>query len=847
MSFKKEIQNSAELEAKALDSCNSEPIQIPGHIQSYGALLAFEFESLKIKYSSENIAQYLDCPVDEIWDRSIQDFFTRKDFHEIANVASHQSSFQNREHVKIVQLKDEEIDLSLFRVEKLVVLELIPTGQPSSTIDINSHLKWTLDNIKNLDSINGILQQSVETLKSITQFDRVMAYKFHPDDSGEVIAESNNGKMDSYLGLRFPAYDIPQIARNLFFINPIRHIHTTSETGTKVLAADQSLPPLDLSLGMLRGVSEVHTQYLRNMGVSSTMSISIIVNNKLWGLFTLHNQDVRLLTSEITYTAELMSKIISMVLEQKIRELAERKMKQLHIGGEEFITMNQNSLYLQSFWKKYAANLQKLIKCDGVAYQIDQKILTNGNCPLQTGITNLYHHYKDADQDISYDNNLAVTGLKGLASTSGVLILHINQEYPVINIYFFRNQVEQKIKWAGNPKKEIIIEKANVRLHPRSSFNHFTELNQGMSEIWDTGTIALAEVAIGTFRKAVKAEKATSERLKIVVQELNHRLRNILTLVRSISRQTASGEKSIDEYIDSLEHRILALAKANDLLTGNSYNSVDVKSLLKSIIQPLSNRSENITLEGPDTKLSPEITPMMVLVIHELTTNAVKYGSLSSAKGKLDVSWQVNLEGLHIDWNESDGPLVKVPEKIGFGTSVIKNAISYEFGGKSQVDYLPEGLHAQFTIPVNLLGDQQANPFVLEQVQNAEAQQKELIEIKKINVLILEDDYINAQDIKKIVSKHDINQVEMFSNQQDALRSLGEESYNLALLDVNLKKETCLKVAMECHKQNIPFYYITGYGKSFLDEGVFPQAPVIIKPIKIEDLNNIVEKHIKLL
>ncbi|MBS9461430.1 GAF domain-containing protein [Flagellimonas sp. 389] len=844
MNFEKELQRSKELEAKALEACNSEPIEIPGLIQSYGALLAFDFDSLAITYASNNIGDYINFNPAHIFELSVRDLFKSEDFHAIANIASHSSAFRHREQVKIMVLNECEIDLSLFRVDKYVVLEFIPVGQPLSTIQINSHLKWTLDTIRKLETVDEILAQSVQGLKNITEYDRVMAYRFHPDDSGEVVAEVNNGKMDSYLGLRFPAYDIPPIARELFLKISIRHISSTSDEGISIKAAQKDLPPLNLSLAILRGNSPIHNQYLRNMGVASSLTLPIVINNKLWGLFALHNKDAKKLTSEITYSAELVGQLVSMVLEQQLERNAEKRINKLHMDGEEFVTLNQNSLYLRSFWKKYADKLKALIKCDGVAYQIDKKILIHGDCPTIKAIHKITKKIKDnEEQEIHHFTNLNELHVNGIGNSRGMLALQINKDHPNIFIYFFRNAVEQNIAWAGNPKKDVVVEDSQVRLHPRSSFNHFTELNKGQSELWDAETIAVAEVAVKTFKRAVMVEKATSERLKIVVRELNHRLRNVLTLVRSISRQTAENEKSVVHYVDSLEQRILALADANSLLTSSSYNSVDLKMLLLKVIPPLCNHSDNIDLEGPSIMLAPDTIPMMVLIIHELTTNAVKYGSLSMKEGKLNVSWKKENSDLLLEWKELDGPSVTPPNKVGFGTSIIENALKYEFSGISEVDFQENGLYAKFKIPGDLIGEDKNNVFVLEQVQDANEPER-VSKARCINILILEDDFLNARDMKKVVSHPQVNQVDTFSNQEEALAALSTTTYNLALLDVNLKKETCIKVASECKRKNIPFYYITGYGSSFLNESTFPKAPVILKPIQTQKLKEIVNGYV---
>ncbi|MFK7807962.1 MAG: GAF domain-containing protein, partial [Saprospiraceae bacterium] len=459
MDFEKEIQRSKKIEAQALESCNSYPIEIPGFIQSFGALLAFDFETLSITYVSENIGEYLALEANEVLGLSVKGIFSREDFHAISNVASYNAVYTHREKVKIVELKEKEVDLSLYRIGNLIVIELTPTGQLSSTIQINSHLKWVFDAIKGLQKVEDLLKETVNALRLITGFDRAKAYIFHPDDSGEVVAESNNGKLDSYLGLRFPAYDIPPNARAIFLKVSIRYISSTSDDGVKIKTTAEHEEPLNLSLALLRGNSPIHNQYLRNMGVASSLTIPIVIKGKLWGLFAMHSKTQIRLTSEMAYSSELLGQIISMNLEQLIDRNAERKLSELRLEGDQFITLNPNPLYLDKFWSDYAENLKKLIKCNGVAYQIDEKIMTFQDCPKKETIKEISEKILEQDnKEVFHYTNIDDLQIKNTGPTRGLLALKINHSEPTIVIYFFRNEILKETAWAGNPKKDIVVE-----------------------------------------------------------------------------------------------------------------------------------------------------------------------------------------------------------------------------------------------------------------------------------------------------------------------------------------------------------------------------------------------------
>ncbi len=739
-------------------------------------------------------------------------------------------------------LNTKEVDVSLFRVPQYVVLEITPTHNNFNTYKINAELKWILNTIKASNNIDTILTQAVNCFRKVVDFDRVKALRFYPDYSGEIVAESSNGKMDSYLGLNFPAADLPVIARKLLEKINIRHIQNTADNGVKIFSSSKTLPDLNLTQSLLRGNSLIHNQYLRNMGVSSTITIPILFKGKLWGLFSFHNKATKSLTAEVVSALEVIGQVINMLIEEKIKKNTEKKISNLYLNGEEFVTLNQNALYLQKFWSAHAKKLKALIECDGVAYSIDKKILVYGNCPSKNSIASLSQHLS-AEKHIFYTTNITSLSSEDFGTSRGLLALCVNHGNPNICIYFFRNAIEQNINWAGNPKKDISFTKEKIRLHPRSSFNEFIENNKEHSKLWDSQTLTLAEAALETFKKAVYIEKISTERLRIVIQELNHRLRNILALVRSISRQTADPKISIENYTNSLEKRILALAEANNLLTDNFYNAVSIRAIFKKVIFSIYNNQDKVTLEGMEVKLTSEITPMIVLIIHELSTNAVKYGALSVAKGHVKINWEIKDKGLCITWEELNGPKVTPPKQFGFGTTIIKNAISYEFDGTSKIEFNDTGIKVSLEIPHHLIGENKDPVFVLEQVEDLALLKNENETLKTFNVLILEDDFINAWDMEKSISSISTHVVKSFAKQEDALLALDKDSYQLALLDVNLKNETCVDVAKACSKKNIPFYYITGYGKSFLKEKAFPLAPILLKPITAETLQEIISKN----
>jgi light-regulated signal transduction histidine kinase (bacteriophytochrome) len=381
MSIKDNIEASKALEKKALEQYNSEPIEWIESIQSHGSLIAFDFKSLLITHVSINLEKVLKIDAKSILDKSIRTIFSKEDAHDILNIASHTSTKHQREHVKVIENNDNyTIDVSLFRTENSVVIELIPTGTDFKYININNNIKWALAKTHGHENIEDILNNAVQSLQKITGFDRVMAYKFLPDNSGEVISEAISGSsMSTFLGLRFPAFDIPPRARDLFLKNPIRVIRSTIEEGTKILVNNNSDNKLNFTYSLLRAVAPVHNQYLRNMEVVSSMTLPIVIDGKLWGLFAHHHNSLKELSPQETYSADILGQTINMVLEHQTRQKAQKAVNDILENGNDFVAIETNSFKLDQFWNAQAKNLSEIIPCDGIAYVIDKNIRTYGN------------------------------------------------------------------------------------------------------------------------------------------------------------------------------------------------------------------------------------------------------------------------------------------------------------------------------------------------------------------------------------------------------------------------------------------------------------------------------------
>jgi len=192
--------------------------------------------------------------------------------------------------------------------------------------------------------------------------------------------------------------------------------------------------------------------------------------------------------------------------------------------------------------------------------------------------------------------------------------------------------------------------------------------------------------------------------------ELDHRVKNTLTTVLAIARQSAKNSASVAEFSEAFQARLMALAQTHNLLNQGHWEGASLRKILAAELSPFTQEAENprFSLHGEDIRLTPGQAVTLGMAFHELATNAAKYGALSTPAGRLDVSWGIedaaNGKRLRLKWVESGGPAVKPPTRHGFGTYLLENALPHETGGEVTLEYAPKGVRCTFSVPVMLSG-----------------------------------------------------------------------------------------------------------------------------------------------
>jgi PAS domain S-box-containing protein len=206
----------------------------------------------------------------------------------------------------------------------------------------------------------------------------------------------------------------------------------------------------------------------------------------------------------------------------------------------------------------------------------------------------------------------------------------------------------------------------------------------------------------------VTERRRSEEHLRLVVNELNHRVKNNLAMTQAIAAQTFRGAEDVDQAQKRFTARIVALAQANDLLTGERWAAASLKGVLDQAVRPHAGEADRLTIEGPDVQLSPKTALALTLAMHELATNALKYGAWSGEAGAVAVTWRTyppedgGAERLCIEWRESGGPTVAPPTRRGFGSRLIERGLAAEMGGEVRMCFEPAGLACIIDAPLSL-------------------------------------------------------------------------------------------------------------------------------------------------
>lgn len=819
-----------------LSNCDREPIHTPGSIQSHGAMLVCDTEGL-ITHFSANAAEFVGTTV--LAGANLADALGHRVAHDLRNAAARAGGANLVGALLGVKLPHNNAvaDITVHRQEGRILVELEAASgdghEAKSALDLTQSL---VRRISAEHDVTTIANMSAKLIRALLYYDRVMVYRFLHNGAGRVIAEARRHDMHSFLGQHFPAADIPSQARRLYLINWVRAVADVNSVPVPLIG-DDSDADIDMSHSHLRSLSPIHCEYLRNMGVSASLSISIVVDGKLWGLIACHHDSPKIAPLSQRISAELFAQYVSLQI-----AMAERRAELVASGEarrrlDSIITCFLPGAQVETSLQDRIEDLAKLIACDGAALHVQNDWKCIGATPDAEKLSELAGFLsKNASNSIWHTHDLrAVLGDEAYGTRcAGVLAIPLSpssRDY----LMYFRSEEAHNVVWAGQPTKNLVPSGDGYRLTPRGSFEAWLEDVRGRSTPWNNDELAVAEATQGflrdvvlRFKEATLEERARGDRhRRLLNDELNHRVKNIIALVKSIALQTGTRVRTVDEYTHALEGRLQALAFAHDQsLSGEGGNLMTLVEA-EVALHRLGRSVDRVTTAGPSIKLNERAFSVLALLLHEMTTNAAKYGSLSVPGGKLSITWQLNDQNdCLVDWLEHGGPPVSPPTSTGFGSTLIRNTITYDLGGSAEVEFHPSGVQARFVIPAEHVSE---CPTGHEQRPALKTD----LSLASMNVLIVEDQALIAMDVEDCLRQLGASIVQSVPTVREALLVIPKHEPDCAVLDLNLSGESSAAVADELAKRGVPFVFATGYRDNVMIPERFNSVPVVRKPINI--------------
>ncbi|MCY0385809.1 GAF domain-containing protein [Robbsia sp. Bb-Pol-6] len=590
---------------EAIANCEHEPIHALGSIQSHGALLCFDRQGALLAKSrtAEDWLGRLPA-VGETFDDRHFDAVARQALRDALAMPT-----MLRDGAVSQGVGQESFDLVIHWSGDTLIAEWEQI--PPDAFATGHYAMLAQRAIQRLqeqdhDRIEPLLQAAVEAVRSMTGFDRVMGYRFLQDDSGEVIAEARREDLSPFLHQRYPAADIPAQARRLYVLHPIRQIVSVNEVPVPIEPAlrPDTGQPYDLSHAHLRSVSPIHIEYLKNMGVAASMSISIVIDGKLWGLIACHHMR--------PYRASLAVRLSCTVLTQVLSILIERTEFKRHTGARtrtqslcrDIADILADASELSSGLTAAGAAIASLVDCDGVSVVIDQQVLLLGGAASSQGLLELAQHMTDTHRD-----DLVVKSIQAElpdlprpltrdGEAAGLLAVQIASEVR-ITVVWLRDELVETIRWGGPPGKVIASGPNGPRLTPRGSFETWKQTVKGSSRQWTAADHDAARTLKTIFQDvALERLRETDRERMTLLATLGHDLRDPLQTINlamqmmgrglATSNDTARRVEGSTRRMQSLIAYILDVSRIRSGIgLGLITRPVSLDDLLKGLVEEL--------------------------------------------------------------------------------------------------------------------------------------------------------------------------------------------------------------------------------------------------------------------
>lgn len=638
-----------------LTECDREPIRTPGQIQPHGALFAVDPATGRVLAAAIGADGACRAGVD--WRGAVLADVLIAEARPLLVRLDQRVPVSGALHLGMLRTDTACFHLVAHRSDAALIVELEQADgdDPASFDEIYPHVRAFLDRLQKATTIAEIAALGAQEVRRITGLDRTLVYRFDDSWNGAVIAEDRNDLLPSYLDLRFPASDIPAQARELYTLNRLRLIADANYRPVAIEPADGADDaPIDLSFAVLRSVSPVHLEYMRNMGTMASMSISLLQNDRLWGLISCHGRDPRRVPYHVRNACDFIGQVLSLQLAAKqASALSDHRNALRTIQTGLLAQMAGADNYIDGLVSR-PNDLLALTGAAGAAVAINGRCTLIGETPTEDEIWRIARWLvREGRNDLFFTACLSaeMPGADAIKDTaSGVLAIPVSQLHDSYVIWF-RPEIIRTVKWSGDPRKNVVALQGTPRIHPRKSFDAWQETVRLQADPWQTAEIeAAAELRLAivdiVLRKAeelaVLSERlaSTNKELEAFSYSVSHDLRAPFRHIVGYTQllKKFEGDRLSDKgnrYLDTIVESALSAGTLVDNLLSFSQMGraslkimqVDLNALVAEVRSRLLIEGDKRTVEWrigqlPMVKADPN---MLRLVLQNLLDNALKF------------------------------------------------------------------------------------------------------------------------------------------------------------------------------------------------------------------------------
>ena len=699
-----------------ISHCDREPIHIPGSIQPHGVLLVADAKSMIVTHAAGDVRAMIGRS--DWLGVSIANLLGAVVSGEAERLAGDSERPVPRRLPLSLGGRSFDAHLHLSNGHLVVELEL----GDAKPVNLLPQLESAAARFERAATLPQMFQAAAVEFRRLSGFDRVMIYRFLDDDAGVVVGEDLAAGHQSFLHHHFPSSDIPKQARALYVRNLVRVIPDSSYKPAPLIPAWSEPEPLDMSDAVLRSVSPVHLQYLRNMGVAASASISIVKDGALWGLVACHHATPRRLSADARAACRALAGGLSRQIKAREETDAYRERVRLRTFEDDVVALLSREGSLDKAISNHLDEFMSMLSADGVAVLRGGDLIMGGHHPNEAAMRALAAWLVDRASDAPFATEHLAEHYelpqsdRGLAA--GVLAVTISATEPWLVIWLRAEQVEV-VNWAGNPHEHMNAGPGGF-LTPRASFDAWSETVRGRARRWTipevetAGRLRLAVMGVWQNRRirdlnrqllnTIDEKELLIRQKEFLIGEVNHRVQNSLQLVSSFlalqARAAASAE--LTDALEEARRRLFAVSLVHRrLYRADQVEAIDAARYIDELLADLMASLDREWMQQITRDLQPVMLPGdrvvgLGLVLNELVTNIAKY-AYGGRPGPLSITLAEDRKLFRLI--VADQGSGRTSTRTGFGSRMM-DAMVTQLGGTLEFENNFPGTKASLVAPI---------------------------------------------------------------------------------------------------------------------------------------------------